>query len=101
MHVAFRISIGPLTASGALLLADVLALESGLSFHRVGRTSAPGASWGNMVQDALAVSRLRVVDSRGAMCVFLVVTVLSAAARLPDHLQKKELARAETGVPGQ
>lgn len=95
-HVAPHL-IGPLAASGALLLADVLALESGLSFLGLG-VRPPGASWGSMVQDALPYlgSAWWTV---AVPCVCLVVTVLSAAT-IADQLQKKVLRR-ETLVPGQ
>lgn len=94
-HIAPHL-IGPLTASGALLLADVLALESGLSFLGLG-VRPPGASWGSMVQDALPYlgSAWWTV---AVPCVSLVVTVLSAAT-MADQLQKKALRR-ETVVPG-
>lgn len=89
--------LGPLTASGALLLADILALESGLSFIGLG-IRPPGASWGSMVQDALPYLG-SAWWTAAVPCVCLVVTVLSAAA-LADHLQKKG-GRTETPVPGQ
>ncbi|MEO7359507.1 MAG: ABC transporter permease [Gemmatimonadaceae bacterium] len=96
VHVAPHL-IGPLAASGALLLADILALESGLSFLGLG-VRPPGASWGSMVQDALPFlgSAWWTV---AVPCACLVVTVLSAAS-IADHLQKKGL-RGETAVPGQ
>lgn len=76
---------GPLSASGALLLADLLALEAGLSFIGIG-VRAPDASWGSMVQDALPYLRsawwLAAVP-----CVLLVTTVL-CAARVADHLAR-------------
>ena len=75
--------LGPLSASGILLFADMLALESGLSFLGVG-VRPPTASWGNMVQDALPYLRsawwLAAVP-----CVLLMTTVL-AAATIADHL---------------
>ena len=81
-HVAPQL-VGPLGAAGVLLLADMLALESGLSFIGIG-VRPPDASWGNMVQDALPYLRsawwLAAVP-----CVLLVATVLSAA-NVADHL---------------
>lgn len=75
--------ISPLGASGVLLLADMLALESGLSFIGIG-IRPPSPSWGNMVQDALPYLRsawwLAAVP-----CALLVTTVLCAAS-LADHL---------------
>lgn len=78
--------VAPLGASGVLLLADMLALESGLSFIGIG-IRPPAASWGNMVQDALPYLRsawwLAAVP-----CVLLVTTVLCAASvadRLADN----------------
>ncbi|MEO7997907.1 MAG: ABC transporter permease, partial [Gemmatimonadaceae bacterium] len=95
-HIAPHL-IGPLTASGALLLADILALESGLSFLGLG-VRPPGASWGSMVQDALPYLG-SAWWTAAVPCVCLVVTVLSAAT-IADQLQKKGL-RGETAVPGQ
>lgn len=96
LHITPHLT-GPLAASGALLLADILALESGLSFLGLG-VRQPGASWGSMVQDALPYLG-SAWWTAAVPCVCLVVTVLSAAA-LADHLQKKGL-RSETPVPGQ
>jgi len=95
-HVAPHL-VSPLTASGALLLADVLALESGLSFIGLG-VRAPGASWGTMVQDALPYLG-SAWWTAAVPCVCLVVTVLSAAA-VADSLRNMAV-RAETAVPGQ
>lgn len=87
---------GPLTAAGTLLLADILALESGLSFLGLG-IRPPGASWGNMVQDA--VPYLGSAWWTAAVpCACLLVTVLSASA-LADQLQKNA-RRDETLLPG-
>jgi peptide/nickel transport system permease protein len=44
--------LNPIVASGALLLADILAVEAGLSFIGLG-VRPPGASWGSMLQDGL------------------------------------------------
>lgn len=96
LHITPHLT-GPLAASGALLLADILALESGLSFLGLG-VRPPGASWGSMVQDALPYLG-SAWWTAAVPCACLVVTVLSAAA-LADHLQKKGL-RGETTVPGQ
>lgn len=78
--------ISPLTASGALLLADVLALESGLSFIGLG-VRPPGASWGTMVQDALPYLG-SAWWTAAVPCVCLVVTVLSAAG-IADDLRNR------------
>jgi peptide/nickel transport system permease protein len=86
---------GPLLASGTLLIADVLALESGLSFIGLG-IRPPRASWGNMVQDALPYLS-SAWWTAAVPCVLLVVTVLSASS-IADHLQKST-RRDETGVP--
>ena len=88
--------VSPLTASAALLLADVLALESGLSFIGLG-VRPPGASWGTMVQDALPYLG-SAWWTAAVPCVCLVVTVLSAAA-IADQLRDR-VARAETPLPG-
>lgn len=87
---------GPLAASGALLLADVLALEAGLSFIGLG-VRPPRASWGTMVQDALPYLG-SAWWTAAIPCVCLVVTVLSASA-IADQLQKS-VSRSETSVPG-
>jgi peptide/nickel transport system permease protein len=76
--------ISPIAASGALLLADILAVEAGLSFIGMG-VRPPQASWGSMLQDALPYIRsawwLTAVPS-----LLLIVTVLSAAG-VADRLQ--------------
>lgn len=87
---------GPLSAACALLLADVLALESGLSFLGIG-IRPPGASWGNMLQDALPY--LGTAWWTAAVpCTLLLMTVLSASA-IAEILQKNSESD-ETGVPG-
>lgn len=77
---------GPLAASGTLLLADVLAVESGLSFLGIG-VRPPTASWGSMVQDALPYlgSAWWVA---AVPCTFLLATVL-AATTVVDTLHEK------------
>ena len=81
-HIA-PLLVRPLAASAVLLLADMLALESGLSFIGIG-IRPPDASWGNMVQDALPY--LRSAWWLAAIpCVLLVATVLSAAS-IADRL---------------
>ena len=76
--------INPIAASGALLLADILAVEAGLSFIGLG-VRPPQASWGSMLQDALPYIRsawwLTAVPS-----LLLIMTVLSAAG-VADRLQ--------------
>lgn len=94
-HVIPHLS-GPLTAGGTLLLADILALESGLSFLGLG-IRPPGASWGNMVQDALPYLG-SAWWTAAVPCACLLVTVLSASA-VADQLQRKT-SRSETAVPG-
>ena len=85
--------LGPLAASGILLFADMLALESGLSFLGVG-VRPPTASWGNMVQDA--VPYLRSAWWLAAVpCVLLMTTVL-AAATIADHLTSTPSAPSRT-----
>jgi peptide/nickel transport system permease protein len=83
----------PVAASGALLLADILAVEAGLSFIGLG-VRPPGASWGNMLQDALPYMRtawwLTAVPS-----LLLIGTVLSAAG-VADGLE----GRSEPGSSG-
>ena len=94
-HIAPHL-LAPLTASGALLLADVLALESGLSFIGLG-VRPPGASWGTMVQDALPYLG-SAWWTAAVPCACLVVTVLSAAA-VADQLRNHGV-HSETPVPG-
>jgi peptide/nickel transport system permease protein len=78
----------PVAASGALLLADILAAEAGLSFIGLG-VRPPGASWGSMLQDALPYMRtawwLTAVPS-----LLLIGTVLSAAG-IADGLEQRAL----------
>ena len=70
-------TLGPIAASGALLVADCLAVESGLSFLGLG-VRPPAPSWGNMVQDALpSLSSAWWVAA--VPCACLLVTVLAAA----------------------
>jgi peptide/nickel transport system permease protein len=86
-HVAPHL-LGPLVASGALLLADAMALEAGLSFLGLG-VRPPTASWGSMVQDGVPfLATAWWVAAVPSAC--LVVTVLSAA-RLADHLHAARL----------
>ena len=94
-HIVPHLS-GPLSAACALLIADVLALESGLSFLGIG-IRPPGASWGNMVQDALPY--LGTAWWTAAVpCTLLLMTVLSASS-VADLLQRNNEAD-ETGGPG-
>lgn len=75
-----------LRASGALLVADLLALEAGLSFVGLG-VRPPTASWGSMVQDGLEV--LGTAPWTAAVpCACLVATVLALAVL------------ADAGAPG-
>ncbi len=81
----------PVVASGALLLADLLAVEAGLSFIGLG-VRPPGASWGSMLQDGLPYLRsawwLAAVPS-----LLLIATVLSAAG-IADRLGQASGRRA-------
>ncbi|MEP6779926.1 MAG: ABC transporter permease [Gemmatimonadaceae bacterium] len=79
-------TLGPIAASSALLLADCLAVESGLSFLGLG-VRPPDPSWGNMVQDALPYlgSAWWVA---AVPCSCLLVTVL-AAANVADETHTK------------
>jgi peptide/nickel transport system permease protein len=76
----------PVVASGALLLADILAVEAGLSFIGLG-VRPPGASWGGMLQDGLPYLSsawwLTAVPST-----LLIATVLSAAG-IADRLEQR------------
>ena len=84
-HIAPQL-ISPLGAAGVLLLADMLALESGLSFIGIG-VRPPDASWGNMVQDALPY--LRSAWWLAAVPCLLLVTTVLCAASIADHLGGK------------
>ncbi len=87
--------LGPIVASGALLLADCLAVESGLSFLGLG-VRPPQPSWGNMVQDALPYlgSAWWVA---AVPCTCLLVTVLAAANIADDtHVRKIRLQRRDS-----
>ena len=70
--------LAPLGAAGTLLLADLLAIESGLSFLGLG-VKPPVPSWGNMVQDAVPF-----LQSAGWLaaipCLLIMATVASASA---------------------
>lgn len=81
--------VTPLAASGALMVADLLAVEAGLSFIGLG-VRPPAASWGSMLQDALPYMGsawwLALVPSA-----LLVITVLSAAA-VADDLERRHPA---------
>ena len=80
--------VDPIAAAGALLLADLLAVEAGLSFIGLG-VRPPLASWGSMLQDGLPYMQsawwLTAVPS-----LLLIVTVLSAAA-VADRLERPRL----------
>ena len=84
----------PLSAAGVLLFADLLAMESALSFLGIG-VRAPAASWGSMVHDAVPYLRsawwLTAVP-----CLLLVSTVVSAA-RLADALSDPLTSRRARG----
>ncbi len=82
-HVTPHLS-GTVGASSAMLVADMLAAEAGLSFLGLG-VRPPVASWGTMLQDGVPylASAWWVAATP---CVLLVVTVLSIA-RVADTLQ--------------
>jgi peptide/nickel transport system permease protein len=85
-HIAPHLA-APLGAAAPLLLADLLAVESGLSFLGLG-VRPPLPSWGNMVQDAVPFlqSAWWLV---AVPCVLIMATVLSASSvadRLGDTL---------------
>jgi peptide/nickel transport system permease protein len=84
--------LNPIVASGALLLADILAVEAGLSFIGLG-VRPPGASWGSMLQDGLPFLQsawwLAAVPS-----LLLVATVLSAAG-IADRLESTSAGHAD------
>jgi peptide/nickel transport system permease protein len=77
--------VNPVAAASTLLLADLLAVEAGLSFIGLG-VRPPQASWGSMLQDGLpylgSAWWLTAVPSG-----LLIVTVLSAAA-IADGLER-------------
>lgn len=77
--------IGPITAAGALLVADMLAVEAGLSFLGLG-VRPPQASWGTMLQDGVPYlgSAWWIAATP---CVLLVVTVL-CIARVADAIHE-------------
>ena len=86
-HVAPHLS-GTLGASSAMLVADMLAAEAGLSFLGLG-VRPPQSSWGTMLQDGVPylASAWWVAATP---CVLLVVTVLSIA-RMADTMQDNRL----------
>ena len=88
-HVAPQLT-GTLTAAGALLVADMLAVEAGLSFLGLG-VRPPTASWGAMLQDGVPYlgSAWWIAATP---CALLVVTVLSIA-RLADALHADRTSR--------
>lgn len=75
-HVAPHLA-GPLVSASAVLLADLLAMEAGLSFIGLG-VRPPAASWGSILQDGVPylASAWWVA---AAPSVMLVLTVLSVA----------------------
>ena len=85
--------IGSMTAASALLLADMLATEAGLSFLGLG-VRAPVASWGTMLQDGVPylASAWWITATP---CVLLVLTVLSVA-RIADAVHASSVAQAPT-----
>ena len=81
-HVAPHLA-GSLLAASAMLVADLLAVEAGLSFLGLG-VKPPAASWGSILQDGVPylTSAWWVAATP---CVLLVATVLSVA-HLADML---------------
>jgi ABC-type dipeptide/oligopeptide/nickel transport system permease subunit len=78
-HVAPHL-LGPVSAMSALLLADVLSVESGLSFLGIG-VRPPTASWGNMIQDALpTLGSAWWVAAIPCACVLLTILAVSTLA---------------------
>jgi peptide/nickel transport system permease protein len=77
--------VSPMAASGALLLADLLAVEAGLSFLGLG-VRPPGASWGNMLQDGLPY--LRSAWWLTAVPASLLVATVVSAADIADRLDR-------------
>lgn len=88
-HVAPQL-VGTLTAASALLVADMLAVEAGLSFLGLG-VRPPTASWGAMLQDGVPYlgSAWWIAATP---CALLVVTVL-CIARLADSLHADRISR--------
>ena len=84
--------LAPLGATGALMLADVMALEASLSFLGLG-VRAPHVSWGSMVQDALPFlgSAWWVA---AAPCVCLMITV-ACASQVADRLSLPQQRHAQ------
>jgi peptide/nickel transport system permease protein len=82
--------VGTLAATSAVLVADLLAVEAGLSFLGLG-VRPPEASWGSMLQDGVPYlsSAWWVV---AAPCVLLVATVL-CVARVADALHEGRTTR--------
>lgn len=73
----------PLVATGVLLLAEVMVLESSLSFLGLG-VRAPGISWGTMVQEALPfIGSAWWVAAVPSVCLLLTV---ACTAHLADAL---------------
>ncbi len=91
-HVAPQL-VGTLTAASALLVADMLAVEAGLSFLGLG-VRPPTASWGAMLQDGVPYlgSAWWVAATP---CVLLVVTVL-CIAQLADAVHAQHTSRARS-----
>lgn len=75
---------GPLIAVGVLLMADVMAFESAVSFLGMG-VRAPSVSWGSMVQDAMPFFGTAWWGV-AVPCTFLAITVL-CTARVADRLE--------------
>ena len=77
--------VNPVAAAATLLLADILAVEAGLSFIGLG-VRPPQASWGSMLQDGLPYMRSAWWIT-AAPCLLLIATVLSAGA-IADGLER-------------
>lgn len=83
--------LGTITAASALLVADMLAVEAGLSFLGLG-VRAPQASWGTILQDGVPylASAWWIAATP---CVLLVITVLSIA-RVADAVHERSATNA-------
>lgn len=83
--------LAPLGAAGTLLLADLLAIESGLSFLGLG-VKAPMPSWGNMVQDA--VPFLQSAGWLAAIPCLLIMATVGSASAVATHVGARSHALA-------
>ena len=87
--------LAPLGAAGTLLLADLLAIESGLSFLGLG-VKAPMPSWGNMVQDA--VPFLQSAGWLAAIPCLLIMATVGSASAVATHVGAGSHALAPASI---